>query len=107
MQFSDRIGLAQSDEQYTSTLGIFKLNQIVCIRQPSRKGLEFKSRSKPFMRICCFCWLGGDGPKRALLEDVCEQCKLQDRVQFLGKLAHENVRDVSEASVSLLLMGSS
>ena len=44
---------------------------------------------------CCFCCLGGDGPKRALLEDVCQQCKLQDRVQFLGKLAHENVRDVS------------
>ncbi|KAJ7314883.1 hypothetical protein OS493_039015, partial [Desmophyllum pertusum] len=39
--------------------------------------------------------IGGDGPKRALLEDVCEQCKLQDRVQLLGKLEHENVRDVT------------
>ena len=38
---------------------------------------------------------GGDGPKRALLEEVCEQCKLRDRVQFLGKLEHEKVRDVS------------
>ena len=38
--------------------------------------------------------LGGDGPKRALLEEVCEQCKLQDRVQFLGKLEHDKVRDV-------------
>ena len=31
---------------------------------------------------------------------MCEQCKLQDRVQFLGKLAHENVRDVSWGSAS-------
>lgn len=44
-----------------------------------------------------FYWTcsGGDGPKRALLEEVCEQCKLRDRVQFLGKLEHEKVRDVS------------
>ena len=44
-----------------------------------------------FFVICS----GGDGPKRTLLEDVCEQCKLQDRVEFLGKLEHEKVRDVS------------
>ena len=47
------------------------------------------------MHCCVPCCSGGDGPKRALLEDVCEQCKLQDRVQFLGKLEHEKVRDVS------------
>ena len=36
MQFLDRIGLARSDEQYRSTRRIFKLNQIVCIGQPSK-----------------------------------------------------------------------
>ena len=35
MQFSDRIGLARSDKQYRSTRRISKLNQIVCIGQPS------------------------------------------------------------------------
>ena len=35
MQFLDRIRLARSDEQYRSTRRIFKLNQIVCIGQPS------------------------------------------------------------------------
>ena len=35
MQFSDRIGLARSDEQYRSKRGIFKLYQIVCIGQTS------------------------------------------------------------------------
>ena len=47
-----------------------------------------------FNEVYLFC-VGGDGPKRALLEDVCEQCKLQERVKFLGKLKHEKVRDVS------------
>ena len=50
----------------------------------------------------CFCCLGGDGPKRALLEDVCEQCNLQDRVTFLGKLEHEKVRDVSLTGSSIV-----
>ena len=40
MQFSDRIGLARSDEHYRSTERIFKLNQIVCIGQPSLKSLK-------------------------------------------------------------------
>ena len=44
MQFSDRIGLARSDEQYRSTRRIFKLNQIVCIGQPSISCKSTESR---------------------------------------------------------------
>ena len=54
-------------------------------------------RSDRFSLFFFFFCPGGDGPKRALLEDVVEQCKLQDRVKFLGKLEHEKVRDVSSA----------
>ena len=38
--------------------------------------------------------LGGDGPKRVLLEEVCEQHQLQDRVRLLGTLEHSEVRGV-------------
>lgn len=39
--------------------------------------------------------LGGEGPKRVVLEEVCEQHQLHDRVRLLGSLKHEQVRDVS------------
>ncbi|XP_066281291.1 phosphatidylinositol N-acetylglucosaminyltransferase subunit A-like [Branchiostoma lanceolatum] len=38
--------------------------------------------------------IGGDGPKRILLEEVREQYQLHDRVQLLGSVSHEDVRDV-------------
>ena len=38
--------------------------------------------------------LGGDGPMRVLLEEVCEQHQLQDRVRLLGTLEHSEVRGV-------------
>ena len=38
--------------------------------------------------------LGGDGPKRVLLEEVRERHQLHDRVTLLGGLEHSQVRDV-------------
>ena len=39
--------------------------------------------------------IGGDGPKRILLEEVREKHQLHERVQFLGELKHKDVRNVS------------
>ncbi|GIY07826.1 n-acetylglucosaminyl-phosphatidylinositol biosynthetic protein [Caerostris darwini] len=38
--------------------------------------------------------IGGDGPKRIVLEEVRERYQLQERVILLGSVKHENVRDV-------------
>ena len=48
------------------------------------------------MWVCTvnLCILGGDGPKRILLEEVREKHELHDRVIMLGMLEHRKVRDV-------------
>ncbi|KAH9524800.1 hypothetical protein Btru_027857 [Bulinus truncatus] len=38
--------------------------------------------------------IGGDGPKRIILEEVREKLQLHDRVQMLGSLQHSWIRDV-------------
>ncbi|KAL5014898.1 hypothetical protein ScPMuIL_009168 [Solemya velum] len=38
--------------------------------------------------------IGGDGPKRVILEEVREKHELHNRVQLLGALDHDRVRDV-------------
>ncbi|XP_037091528.1 N-acetylglucosaminyl-phosphatidylinositol biosynthetic protein-like isoform X2 [Pollicipes pollicipes] len=38
--------------------------------------------------------IGGDGPKRSMLEETTEKHHLADRVTFLGELKHSDVRDV-------------
>ena len=38
--------------------------------------------------------IGGDGPKRLILEEIRERYQLQERVQMLGSLPHTQVRDV-------------
>lgn len=38
--------------------------------------------------------LGGDGPKRIVLEEVRERFQLQERVTLLGAVPHDNVRNV-------------
>ena len=37
---------------------------------------------------------GGDGPKKVLLEEICEAYKLYDQVRLLGPINHEDVRNV-------------
>ena len=39
-------------------------------------------------------YVGGDGPKRIVIEEVREQHQLQERVFMLGTVDHCNVRDV-------------
>uniref|UniRef100_A0A8C2YIL1 Phosphatidylinositol glycan anchor biosynthesis class A n=1 Tax=Chinchilla lanigera TaxID=34839 RepID=A0A8C2YIL1_CHILA len=38
--------------------------------------------------------IGGEGPKRIILEEVRERYQLHDRVRLLGALEHKDVRDV-------------
>ena len=38
--------------------------------------------------------IGGDGPKRLLLEEMRERYQLHDRVELLGSVQHHAVRDV-------------
>ena len=38
--------------------------------------------------------LGGDGPKKKLLEETVEKYHLKDRVEFLGAIPHKEVRNV-------------
>ena len=38
--------------------------------------------------------VGGDGPKRIVLEEVIEHHQLQERVTLLGSVKHDDVRDV-------------
>lgn len=37
--------------------------------------------------------IGGDGPKRSLLEEIREKNNMQDRVTLLGPLEHSKVSD--------------
>lgn len=39
--------------------------------------------------------IGGDGPKKLLLEEMLERHQLHDRVELLGAVPHDRVRDVS------------
>lgn len=74
-----------------------KITIVVVSRLVYRKGMDLLAGILPIMcanHSDVQFIIGGEGPKKALLEDVCEQCKLQERVQFLGKLKHEKVRDV-------------
>lgn len=38
--------------------------------------------------------MGGDGPKKLLLEEMRERYLLHDRVELLGSVPHHAVRDV-------------
>jgi len=74
-----------------------KVTIVVVSRLVYRKGMDLLAGILPIMcanHSDVQFIIGGDGPKRALLEEVCEQCTLQDRVQLLGKLGHDKVRDV-------------
>lgn len=47
--------------------------------------------------ILCRVLLGGDGPKRIVVEEVRERYQLQDRVRMLGTVKHCDVHDVRTA----------
>ncbi|EDV26940.1 uncharacterized protein TRIADDRAFT_23147 [Trichoplax adhaerens] len=74
-----------------------KITIIVMSRLVYRKGIDLLA--KILIKICrqysdIYFIIGGDGPKKVLLEEICEAYKLYDQVRLLGPVNHEDVRDV-------------
>jgi len=62
-----------------------------------RKGIDLVARVIP--QVCAkfsnaHFIIGGDGPKKLILEEMRERYQLHDRVEFLGAVPHHRVRDV-------------
>ncbi|RWS20305.1 N-acetylglucosaminyl-phosphatidylinositol biosynthetic protein-like protein, partial [Leptotrombidium deliense] len=74
-----------------------KITVIVISRLVYRKGVDLLAS---LISILCLKYenlqfiIGGDGPKRIVIEEVIESYQLQDRVTLLGAIRHEHVRDV-------------
>ena len=64
-----------------------------------RKGIDFVAAVLPklcqrnFDGVTVDFVIGGDGPKRIVLEETIEHYGLQSRVEMLGELCHSDVRD--------------
>ena len=65
-----------------------------------RKGIDLVAEILP--RLCSKRFkggitvdfvIGGDGPKRIVIEEMIEKYSLQSRVQMLGELVHSDMRD--------------
>uniref|UniRef100_A0AAY4DB59 Phosphatidylinositol N-acetylglucosaminyltransferase subunit A n=1 Tax=Denticeps clupeoides TaxID=299321 RepID=A0AAY4DB59_9TELE len=74
-----------------------KITVVVVSRLVYRKGIDLLGGIIP--ELCAkhpdLCFLiGGEGPKRIVLEEVREKYQLHDRVRLLGALDHKDVRDV-------------
>ncbi|OXB65498.1 hypothetical protein ASZ78_008529 [Callipepla squamata] len=70
---------------------------VVVSRLVYRKGIDLLSGIIP--ELCqkypeLHFLVGGEGPKRIVLEEVRERYQLHDRVRLLGALEHQDVRDV-------------
>lgn len=74
-----------------------KITVVVISRLVYRKGVDLLAGVIPIISArypnISFI-IGGDGPKRIVLEEVREKHQLQERVTLLGQVEHENVRDV-------------
>jgi len=73
------------------------VNVVMMSRLVHRKGIDLVADVVP--RICrefpaVRFIVGGDGPKRLLLEEMRERHQLHDRVEMLGAVQHSGVRDV-------------
>lgn len=69
---------------------------VIVSRLVYRKGIDLLAGILPhfkFKKNINFI-IGGDGPKRELLEEVREKNNMQDRITMLGALDHADVRDV-------------
>ena len=70
---------------------------VVVSRLVYRKGSDFLTQIIPDL---CVRYpdvdfiIGGDGPKRVIIEEIREKHQLQERVKMLGNLHHNQVRDV-------------
>ncbi|BFZ17338.1 hypothetical protein BsWGS_20377 [Bradybaena similaris] len=74
-----------------------KITVVVISRLVYRKGMDLLAGIIPQITMkypqVQFI-IGGDGPKRILLEEVREKYQLLDRVHMLGSLQHSNIRNV-------------
>lgn len=74
----------------------FAVTVVIVSRLVYRKGIDLlvgiisKISQMPEMRHVNFL-VGGDGPKRGLLEEIREKNNMQDRVTLLGALEHSKV----------------
>ena len=74
-----------------------KITVVVMSRLVYRKGIDLLVDVIP---IICENFpdvnfiIGGDGPMRAELGEMIDQCELHDRVEMLGAQSHSEVRDV-------------
>ena len=74
-----------------------RINIVVISRLTYRKGIDLLTDVIPAIcqRFSHVHWIvGGDGPKRLDLEQMIEKWKLHDRVDLLGRVEHDKVRDV-------------
>lgn len=80
-------------EPYISVL--LTVTIVVASRLVYRKGIDLLANVIPrFKKISEVSFIiVGDGPKRVLLEEVCERCNMQERFQFVGAVEHGRVRD--------------
>jgi phosphatidylinositol glycan class A protein len=74
-----------------------QINVIILSRLVYRKGIDLVG--KAIQLVCESCpkvsfIVGGDGPKRLLLEEMREKHRLHDRVHLIGAVPHDHVRDV-------------
>lgn len=76
----------------TNTINVVLLSRLVY-----RKGIDLLVRLIP---IVCSKFanvhfiIGGDGPKKLILEEMREMYQLHDRVEFLGAIPHHQVRQI-------------
>ena len=81
----------------TTTNEIAQVTIVVISRLVYRKGIDLLvdviplvCKALPHVRFI----VGGDGPKKLLLDEMRERNRLQDRVELLGPVPHSKVRDV-------------
>lgn len=74
-----------------------KVNIVVLSRLHFRKGIDLLVdiipeiiRKYPEVHFI----IGGDGPKKAILEEMRDKYNLADRMELLGRIPHNQVRDV-------------
>lgn len=72
------------------------INIVIVSRLVYRKGVDLLAGVIPKLKHIknVNFIIGGDGPKRGLLEEIREKTNMQDRVTMLGALQHSQVRDV-------------
>ena len=73
------------------------VNIVIMSRLVYRKGIDLVAAILPVILHRfknAYFIIGGDGPKRLLLEETIERHQLHDRVELLGAVPHTKVRDV-------------